>query len=128
MLHSSLAALKLGRYMYVSFGEKIHSIMVFDHLWSNLIISKYWHFIFFTYTCIVYLQETVKAVPKNFTSKITLFNRSYKLYTHRYSMISPCYSVHVCTFFKRTLLIRHLYELIVLNSTVKKIMMKLFIQ
>lgn len=46
-----------------------------------------------------YFQETVKAVPKNFTSKITLFNRSYKLYTHRYSMISPCYSVlHICIF------------------------------
>lgn len=29
-------------------------------------------------------RETVKAVPKNFTSKITLFNRSYKLYTHSY--------------------------------------------
>ncbi|XP_048732333.2 ectonucleoside triphosphate diphosphohydrolase 5-like isoform X2 [Ostrea edulis] len=29
-------------------------------------------------------RETVKAVPKNFTSKITLFNKSYKLYTHSY--------------------------------------------
>ncbi|XP_061173758.1 ectonucleoside triphosphate diphosphohydrolase 5-like [Saccostrea echinata] len=29
-------------------------------------------------------RETIKAVPKNFTSKITLFNRSHKLYTHSY--------------------------------------------
>ncbi|XP_022332140.2 ectonucleoside triphosphate diphosphohydrolase 5-like isoform X2 [Crassostrea virginica] len=29
-------------------------------------------------------RETVKAVPKNFTSKISLFKRNYKLYTHSY--------------------------------------------